>query len=183
MQMLSLSCATLSKRSHLTCQLCWFRASYILWSVSAPSLLLNNFLLTPNPNNNLICHSLCGAVCICCLAPYCTLRPRKSQRLSLRGHCYRRIRSNTNNYWHTYDRLNCLGLKCDDIGRHVLADEVYPECQDEGEGRRQPSNRWIPNNRTMATTTTHPPHGHTQLFKLIQPSSCPPPPFHRISNK
>jgi hypothetical protein len=33
--------------------------------VSAPSLLLNNFLLTPNPNNNLICPSLCKAVCSC----------------------------------------------------------------------------------------------------------------------
>jgi hypothetical protein len=30
-----------------------------------------------------------------------------------------------------HDQLNCLGLKCDDIGRHVLADEVYPECQDD----------------------------------------------------
>ena len=29
-----------------------------------------------------------------------------------------------------HNQLNCLGLKCDDIGRHVLADGTYPTCDD-----------------------------------------------------
>ena len=29
-----------------------------------------------------------------------------------------------------HDQLNCLGLKCEDIGRHINADETYPVCQD-----------------------------------------------------
>lgn len=27
-------------------------------------------------------------------------------------------------------QLNCLGLKCEDIGRHINADDSYPECDD-----------------------------------------------------
>eukprot|EP00804_Cyclotella_cryptica_P018112 CCRYP_005898-RB/>CCRYP_005898-RB protein AED:0.02 eAED:0.02 QI:1433/1/1/1/0.93/0.88/17/82/2547 len=29
-----------------------------------------------------------------------------------------------------HSQLNCLGLQCEDIGRHILADESYPECLD-----------------------------------------------------
>ena len=29
-----------------------------------------------------------------------------------------------------HSQLNCLGLQCKDIGRHLLADESYPECFD-----------------------------------------------------
>ena len=30
-----------------------------------------------------------------------------------------------------HDQLDCLGLKCDDIGQHNLADASYPSCNDE----------------------------------------------------
>lgn len=30
-----------------------------------------------------------------------------------------------------HKQLNCLGLKCEDIGRHVLADDTYPLCDDD----------------------------------------------------
>ena len=30
-----------------------------------------------------------------------------------------------------YQQLNCLGLKCEDIGSHILADETIPPCKDD----------------------------------------------------
>ena len=30
-----------------------------------------------------------------------------------------------------HEQLNCLGLKCEDIGSHILADETIPPCKDD----------------------------------------------------
>ena len=62
-----------------------------------------------------------------------------------------------------HDQLNCLGLKCEDIGRHVNAAESYPECQDNFDMLG-----YSPHNATKTNMVRH----HKQSHNPFQNNEC-----------